>query len=80
MVIDCSEEDVVSLSEGFQRLFEDERVFFALKWSQSVMMTCLLKEVGDGGHMHFVDEADGGYAEAALRLMEQKASMSASSN
>ena len=40
----------------------------------------LLKEVGGGGHMHFVDEAEGGYAEAALRLMEQKASTSASSN
>jgi len=73
MVIDCSDEDATRLDKALTQLLDEGRVFFGLKRSSSAIMTCLMEAPEDGQHIHFVDGAEGGYAEAALQLKEQKA-------
>lgn len=71
MVIDCSP----AMQKAIRALLERERaagtVYFGLHASPSALMTCFLQRLEDGGHVHFVDGSDGGYAMAALELKAQ---------
>lgn len=39
--------------------------------TQDSLMTCYVDDINDGGHIHFIDGADGGYAMAAKQLKRQ---------
>ena len=71
MVIDCSPE----MQNAIRALLEHERdaeaIYFGLHVSPSALMTCFLRRLEDGGHVHFVDGNDGGYAMAAVELKAQ---------
>lgn len=71
MVIDCSPE----MQEAIRALLERERaagtIYFGLHASSTALMTCFLQRFEDGGHVHFVDGNDGGYAMAAVELKAQ---------
>ncbi|TAK65095.1 DUF3095 family protein [Methylobacter sp.] len=71
MVIDCSPE----MQTAIRALLERERaagtIYFGLHASPTALMTCFLRRLEDGGHVHFVDGNDGGYAMAAVELKAQ---------
>jgi hypothetical protein len=76
MVIDCSPE----MQKAIRALLERERaagtIYFGLHASPTALMTCFLRRLEDGGHVHFVDGNDGGYAMAAVELKAQIAGKS----
>ena len=41
---------------------------FGLHRSASALMTCLVFDLHQGEHLHFVDGSDGGFTAAATRL------------
>lgn len=71
MVIDCSSK----MQQEIRALLERERtagtIYFGLHASPTALMTCFLQRFDDGGHVHFVDGNDGGYAMAAVELKAQ---------
>ncbi len=71
MVIDCSPK----MQKAIRALLERERaagtIYFGLHASSSALMTCFLQRFEHGGHVHFVDGNDGGYAMAAVELKAQ---------
>jgi len=73
MVIDCSAE----MQKAIRALLERERaagtIYFGLHASPTALMTCFLRRLEEGGHVHFVDGNDGGYAMAAVELKAQMA-------
>lgn len=76
MVIDCTPE----MQKTIRALLERERaagtIYFGLHASSTALMTCFLQRLEDGGHVHFVDGNDGGYAMAAVELKAQMAGKS----
>ena len=66
MVIDCRSE----MRDRIRAALEDERragaILFGLHASGSALMTCFLQSFDEGGHIHFVDGSDGGYAVLSL--------------
>ena len=81
MVIDCSPVE----ADGIEAILEVAQarnlIEFGLHRASSALMTCFVTSTDDGGHIHFVDGADGGYAMAAQGLkaqIERRASISGS--
>ena len=71
MVIDCSSRE----ADGIESILRDSKaaglIDFGLHRASSALMTCFVSSTDDGGHVHFVDGADGGYAVAAQELKSQ---------
>lgn len=68
MVIDCSESEVDRIEAALNRFSEADSIDFGIHRASSALMTCFVTSTDDGGHVHFVDGADGGYALAAQHL------------
>ncbi len=72
MVIDCSSK----ACESIRAYLEEERragaLYFGICASGSALLTCFLESFEEGGHIHFVDGSDGGYAVAAKELKSQQ--------
>lgn len=75
MVIDCTPE----MQKAIRILLEQEhvagRIYFGLHASPSALMTCFIQRLEEGGHIHFIDGNDGGYAMAAVELKAQMAGL-----
>jgi hypothetical protein len=73
MVIDCSTRE----ADGIEKLLTFARdrgaIDFGLHRASSALMTCFVSNTDDGGHVHFVDGADGGYTLAAQQLRAKSA-------
>jgi hypothetical protein len=73
MVIDCSTRE----ADGIEKLliFARDRgaIDFGLHRASSALMTCFVSNTDDGGHVHFIDGADGGYTLAAQQLKAKSA-------
>lgn len=71
MVIDCSTDE----ADGIEALLTREkalgRIEFGVHRATAALMTCFVNATDDGGHVHFIDGADGGYAMAAQQLKAQ---------
>ncbi|MBI2378093.1 MAG: DUF3095 family protein [Deltaproteobacteria bacterium] len=71
LVIDCTDE----MKQKLEALLEGEhrsgRVFYGIHRSDEALMTCFVQNMRKGGHIHFIDGAGGGYAEAARELKRQ---------
>ena len=68
MVLDCSPSDYRAIEDYLQSEQQAGRVRFGIHVSDAAQMTCYVESITDGGHLHFVDGADGGYALAAKKL------------
>jgi hypothetical protein len=68
MVLDVDTQEEAALRDVLDRLRAAGRVRFGLARSTHAMMTCLVDTLDDGGHVHFLDGCDGGYAMAARAL------------
>lgn len=71
MVIDCTPKQVREIRSYLASEFEAGRIYFGLHESSHALMTCLVGNLSEGGHIHFIDGGDGGYAIAAKHLKEQ---------
>lgn len=68
MVVDCSTRE----AEGIESLLAESKaagfVDFGLHRASTALMTCFVTSTDEGGHVHFIDGGDGGYAMAAQAL------------
>lgn len=71
LVIDCTPE----MRDRIRSTLEAERkagnIHFGIFESEGALLTCFLESFEEGGHMHFVDGSNGGYAMAAKELKAQ---------
>lgn len=68
MVIDCSLDEIDLI---LKKLEEDPNITFGYHISDSALMTCLVYNLEEGGHIHFIDGNNGGYT-AAAKMMKNK--------
>ena len=71
LVIDVTPDQIKKIEAHFETLYRAGEIFYGIHTSDHAVMTCLVGSVGDGGHIHFIDGGDGGYALAAKTLKEQ---------
>lgn len=74
MVIDCTPVQVARISSYLEKLRASSKIHYGTHLSDHALMTCLVGNLSEGGHIHFIDGGDGGYAMAAKSLKEQMAS------
>jgi hypothetical protein len=65
LVIDVSPEQAASIEEYLIRAAANGDLAYGLWRSEAALMTCLLFDLDQGLHVHFIDGADGGYTRAA---------------
>ena len=73
MTLDCTPEFADALEERLQRAEQEGVVRYGLHRQSAAIMTCITPSPTDGRHVHFVDGAAGGYAQAASRLKAKTA-------
>ncbi len=74
MVLDCSPSEYRAIEDYLQSAQQAGQLCFGIHVSDAAQMTCYVESMSDGGHLHFVDGTDGGYALAAklLKLAETR--------
>jgi len=73
LVLDCSAEEVAAIRALLDGLHAEGRLCYGLHEADAALMTCLVFNLAEGQHIHFVDGADGGFAVAAKGLKAQLA-------
>ncbi len=68
MVLDCSDAEYRAIEAFLQTEYLAGHISYGLHVSDAAQMTCYVESMSDGGHLHFVDGSDGGYALAAKQL------------
>lgn len=68
LVIDVSPEQAASIEEYLIRAAANGDLAYGLWRSDAALMTCLLFDLDQGLHVHFIDGADGGYTRAAKAM------------
>lgn len=71
LVLDCSTAQVQEIREYLDEAYARGEVFYGVHESSHALMTCFVENIRPGGHIHFIDGFDGGYALAAKQLKEQ---------
>lgn len=72
LVLDCSQAQVDAIRQKLTVMQEAGEILFGMHESDRALMTCLVEDVSDGKHIHFVDGGGGGYALAARELKAQR--------
>lgn len=72
MVIDCTKDQ----ANAIEFMLHDKhdhglRLFYGVFYSTRTVMTCLVEDVADGHHIHYMDGEGGGFAMAGKMLREQ---------
>ncbi len=74
MVLDCTPEEVIRMRNDLQRMYVAREIYYGIHESSTSLMTCYVQTASqEGGHIHFIDGGNGGYAMAAKQLKEQVA-------
>lgn len=68
MTLDCDPDTVATIRSLLERAEADGLLRFGLFEQAEAMMTCFVPSVTQDNHIHLVDGASGGYAQAAARL------------
>jgi hypothetical protein len=71
MVIDCTVEEKDNLMTILKKYFNDKKIFYGVHLSESSLMTCVVHDMKDNQHIHFIDGNNGGYAFAAKEMKSQ---------
>lgn len=71
LTVDCRLETADTIEAVLERAAGDGTVVYGCHRQDSALMTCFVPSVVTDTHLHFVDGAGGGYAEAARRLKER---------
>lgn len=72
IVLDSTKKQHEELQTYLEDMYQQERLFYGLNVSSSVMMTCLVFNRKED-HIHFVDGMAGGYTDAAQKMKRQMA-------
>jgi hypothetical protein len=75
MILDCTPRQIGEIGAYLRSLHEKKRICYGLHQSPHALMTCLVESLQEGGHIHFIDGGDGGYAIAAKHLKDQLAKL-----
>ncbi|WP_299203036.1 DUF3095 family protein [uncultured Amphritea sp.] len=70
MVLDCSHSEYQAIEGYLQTEQRAGKINFGIHVSDAAQMTCYVESMDDGGHLHFIDGSDGGYALAAKKLKQ----------
>jgi hypothetical protein len=73
LLVDCSEEQADQIERWLQARATQGRLNYGLHRADRALMTCMVFDLSQGEHVHFVDGADGGFALAARELKRQLA-------
>lgn len=71
MVIDCTLEEKDNLMAVLNKYRSNGKIFYGIHLSDSSLMTCVVHDMKDNQHIHFIDGNNGGYAFAAKELKSQ---------
>ncbi len=73
LVLDCTSEQITEIRNYLIECHARGEIFYGLHESTHALMTCFVENTRPGGHIHFIDGFDGGYALAAKQMKEQAA-------
>jgi hypothetical protein len=73
MILDSSAAQTKQIRAFLEDLRAQGKIYYGLFESSTCLMTCFVENIGQGGHIHFIDGGDGGYAVAAKQLKSQMA-------
>ena len=68
MTIDCDAGTIDQLTEVLTKAQSRGIIHYGLYSQSEAMMTCIVPSIMDDTHIHFIDGAAGGYAQAALGI------------
>lgn len=71
LILDCTETQIQELKDFLESAYQQGKIFYGMFDSDHALMTCFVEDLGQGGHLHFVDGGDGGFAMAAKGLKAQ---------
>ena len=74
MVLSASEAQRLELTNWLEGRFRDGELAYGLHIAKEALVTCLIFE-REGGHLHFIDGAGGGYALASTDLKNRLAAL-----
>jgi hypothetical protein len=72
MVLDCSLDQIDAIQSLCDEFYARGEIFYGIHCSDEALMTCYVPSMKDGGHIHFIDGGDGGYAIAAKQMKLQR--------
>ena len=72
MVIDCTDEEKAHIVAMLEASAARGQLAYGVHGSRTALMTCYVRGMSDGQHIHFIDGANGGYAMAAKGLKAQR--------
>ena len=64
-VLDVTPEQAGQIEVWLEQQYHERRVVYGLHRARTALMTCLVFNLEQGEHVHFVDAAGGGFAKAA---------------
>lgn len=71
LVLDCRLDQIDAMEALLTQYHDAGKIAYGLHKSQTALMTCLVFNLAEGAHLHFVDGGDGGFALAAVELKKQ---------
>lgn len=71
MVLDVSRDQADAIEAYLEQEFQAGRLVYGTWRSATALMTCLLFDLKDSRHLHFIDGSDGGYALAAQAMKQR---------
>ncbi len=71
MVLDCSEHQIQEIEKYLESRYKDGQLLYGTHRSNTALMTCYVRDIEPGQHIHFIDGGNGGYAMAAKQLKGQ---------
>jgi len=75
LVLDCRPNQIEKINDLLQPYHESGEIAFGMHISDTALMTCLVFNLAEGAHLHFVDGGDGGFALAASHMKKQLAEL-----
>lgn len=74
MVLDCGPGEVSAIEQLLDRYYSRGEIYYGVHRSPQAVMTCFVRGLQPGQHVHFIDGSGGGYAMAAKHLKAQRQS------
>ena len=68
ILFDCSDEQADQIETALRELKQQDKITYGLHRTGRAIMTCLVFNLSQGEHIHFLDGDDGGFAMAAKQL------------
>ncbi len=73
MVIDCTPAEAEAVRRLLNEAWRNGAIDYGTHMAGAALMTCFVRNLEEGRHVHFIDGADGGYALAASDMKQRMA-------